>query len=407
MNQAAAFIQELLGPDWVRPQLAAYKEFRRQRSPAGRWQHRPSATSPIIPLLHWNLEDTVDQPGAPFGYWGGHPVEILERLVEEIQFFESDWAALPDQRGVTQLRWALTDPQRFFSISHELATAFFMAKRPGVTVEPWFLDPQSSLGAPDFIASTTTGDFAVQCKSEDPTARGQMPYDSFQYFAGAFQRVVEDSGKSYHLSLQLKKRLDERQLDRILTRVSRMVRRGVVTPTPWRTADTDLELLEIGSGRGVFSLDAVKRRVLARPGAPLYQELAPRGIGGPASTHRLSSLFISGKRDKELHVVIGAAAENAVKRSTTDLPLIVAVHLYHEVDFREYPSRPIVKHEFIPWTDRFFSVHPNLAMIMVTSNYELYVPVDLGDSSGVKHARAGWVLESPVWDHADVVGLGI
>lgn len=334
-------------------------------------------------------------------------MEILERLVEEIQFFENDWAAIPDQRGVTQLRWALTDPQRFFSISHELATAFFMAKRPGVTVEPWFLDPQSSRGAPDFIARTATGDFAVQCKSEDPTRRGQLSYDAFQYFAGAFQRMVEDSGKSYHLSIQLKKRLDQRRLDRILTRASRMVRRGVVTPAPWRTADTVLELLEIGAGRGAFSLDAVRRRVLGQPGAPLYQELAPRGLGGPVAARRLSSLFVSGERGRELHWVIGAAVESSVKRAATDLSLIVAVHLYQEIDFREYPSRPVLKNDFLPWTDQFFTAHRNLAMIFVSSNYELYLTRDLGDESGVKHARAGWVLESPVWDHADVAGLGI
>ena len=60
-----------------------------------------------------------------------------------------------------------------------------------------------------------------------------------------------------------------------------------------------------------------------------------------------------------------------------------------------------------PWTDQFFKDHPQVAMIYLSSNNELYVPRLVNeDQVGIKWARQGYVLESPEWDHNDVKELG-
>lgn len=167
------YICDLLGQGWVENSLDEYQQFRETWSPESRWHHRLPQVSPIVPMLYWNSRanfDEVDEPDrpVPMGFWGGHPGEVLDRLTEEIQYFESFWRNLPDGRGPRNLVWALTWPQRFFSLAHELATAFSFGSRDGVRVEPLFLDPQASPGKPDFLAHTADRSLPF---NENPTTR--------------------------------------------------------------------------------------------------------------------------------------------------------------------------------------------------------------------------------------------
>ena len=339
------------------------------------------------------------------GFWAGHPKEVLDRLTEEIQHFESYWRDLPDGTGTRNLAWALKRPQRFFSLAHELATAFFFASRDGVWVEPLFLDPQSTAGKPDFLAHTAGGSFAVQCKSHDPTAARQFPYDLWRYFAGVFHRAVHDSGRSVHLGLNLKGKMNEKQVRKIAKRVYGLASNGLSSPYPWRNSVGEFQLVELGEFAKPeqlvrLRLDAFSER------DPLYDEVVRLPTTVPGQ-YRCASLTVAGGRGEDVTEVIRRAVTSATKSRVTSNPLIVAVHLYHEIDFATFSERPLVRDRLLPWSNQFFADNPQLAMIFVSSNFESYLLRAVGDGVGIRHGRNGWVLESPVWDHDQVAALGI
>ena len=141
------YMAEILDGEWVENSLDVYPEFREAWLPQGRWSHRPPQVSPIVFLLFWHSRADFDEvagpvsPYEPMGFWVGHPKDILDRMTEELQHFEAYWREIPGDRGKSNLSWALKKPQRFFSLAHELAAAFFLGARSGVRVEPHFLDP--------------------------------------------------------------------------------------------------------------------------------------------------------------------------------------------------------------------------------------------------------------------------
>jgi len=401
-------IPDILDKKWLEKQLDDYDSFRRSWSPSIRWYHRRPTISPIVPILYWNLRDTFHGFQEPFGFWGGRPEEVLNRLGEEVDFFRTFWESLPNNRGPENLKWALTSPQRFFSISHELTTSHFMASRPEVQVEPLFLDPKSSRGKPDFIVKTPHKEFAVQCKSEDPSAASQLPYDMFQYFAGIYQRLVEDSGKSYHLTLVLKKNLELGHVYKIRNKLATLISKGLTIPYPWSTTYCDFELTEIGKELGTRSINELRRRTLNQKGDPLYHEFVPISDNILNTEGRRGSiLFIFGRRGRELYQFIQSAVTKSVQEAKTSLPLIVAIHLYQDIDLEEFWNRSSTQQYLKPWTDEFFKDNLQVAMIYLSSNHEIYIPRLVNeDYVGVKYARQGYVLESPEWDHNDVKELG-
>ena len=401
------YLADILGQDWVTSSLDGYSQFREQWSPSGRWHHRRPRTSPIVPLLYWNSRERFDSLDRPMGFWSGHPTEVLERLSRHIRRFEYFWRDLPNDRGTNNLVWALKSPQRAFSLAHELSTATYFGDRSNGEVEPLFLDPSASKGEPDFLVHTTNGRFAVQCKSQDPTKARQLPYDLWQYLAGVFHRLAEDSGRSLHLAMVLKERLSEQHVRQIAARVSRIVGQGILTPYPWRTAEGQFQLFDLDDkSHGNDPPDAMMSPVVQS--TPLYMEL----IRFPAenlSEARRASLFIGGNaRDRDdVTDVIRKLVTTSTRTASTSDPLIVAVHLYQDIDFREFPQRPLVQKNLIPWSDKFFSENPQLAMIYVSSNFGVYGLNEVQDNLGIRHARPAWVMESPEWDHADVAALGI
>ena len=410
-SEAFEYMTSILGPRWVEDALNEYEIFRDQFSPPDRWYHRLPTVSPIVPLLYWNSraeigEDTIPlKLDQPMGFWGGDPTEILKRLAEEIQHFEKFWRALPDNRGTKNLVWALESPQRFFSLAHELATAFFFGARPGVEVEPFFLDPRAEKGKPDIVAHTSDRSFAIQCKSQDPTAARQLPYDLWQYIAGVFHRLVADSGRSIHFSMGLDGDLGAKQVRQLVKKIARLIPAGLVTPYPWRSKYGEFQLVNLEEVTTSTALLRLRRSTYLHR-HPLYDEL----VRIPSLLHdesRCASFCVGGHRGDDVTAVISKAVTAATASARTSDPLIVAVHLYHEIDFREFPERPMVKEHLIPWSEKFFAVHPELAMIYLSSNYEVYNFREVGDQIGVRHARAGWVMESPDWDHTDVAALGI
>jgi hypothetical protein len=76
--------KQILGSDWIESQLDAYSSFRKTWSPKYRWYHRKPDISPLVPLVYWSTREEVTELQEPFGFWGGNPEEILNRLAEEI-----------------------------------------------------------------------------------------------------------------------------------------------------------------------------------------------------------------------------------------------------------------------------------------------------------------------------------
>ena len=410
-TEAFGYMSALLGEEWVENALDEYQQFRETWSPEGRWHHRSPQLSPIVPMLYWNSRanfDDVDEPLRtlePMGFWGGHPTEVLDRLTEEIQYFEGFWRDLPDGTGTRNLVWALTRPQRFFSLVHELATAFFFAARDGVRVEPLFLDPQSTAGKPDFLAHTAGRSFAVQCKSHDPTAARRFPYDLWQYFAGVFHRAVHDSGRSVHFGLNLKGKMNEKQVRKIAKRAYGLVRNGLSTPYPWQNSVGEFQLVDLGEFARPEQLARLRLEAISARD-PFYDEMVrlPSMVPG---RFRYASLTVTGGRGEDVTEVIRRAVTSATKSGVTSNPLIVAVHLYHEIDFATFSERPLVRDRLLPWSNQFFADNPQLAMIYLSSNFESYLLRAVGDGVGIRHGRNGWVMESPMWDHDQVAALGI
>ena len=411
-TEAFEYMAEILDKEWVERSLDEYNEFRVAWSPEGRWSHRPPQVSPIVPLLYWNSMADFDEvvgpvrPYEPMGFWAGHPKEILDRMTEELQHFEAYWREIPGDRGKANLAWALKKPQRFFSLAHELATAFFLDARPGVSVQPHFLDPKSSSGKPDILVHTTDRDFAVQCKSQDPTSARSFPFDLWQYFAGVFHRAVQDSGRSTHLNVVLDRKVEQKQMTKVAKRISNLVRRGVSTPYPVKAAWGSFQLTDMGEYPHVEDLVRLKLSAFVQA-EPLYDELValPSLVEG---RYRCASLAVAGARGDDLSEVVRKAVTAATKAARTTEPLIVAVHVYHEVDLSEFSDRPLVQNNLIPWSDRYFADNPRLALVFLSSNFERYGLRLVGDDKvGIGHGRVGWVLESPVWDHAEVEALGI
>jgi len=408
-DNSVEFLTQVLGDTWIEKELDNYQSFRKDWSPKGRWYHRRPTVSPIIPIIYWNTRESFEEIQKPFGSWGGVPSEVLNRLIEEIEKFKEYWEKLPRKRGTDNLKWALSNPQRFFSLVHELAIAFQFASKPGLQVVPLFHDPQSTPGKPDIIVQTPKMEFAVQCKSEDPSQAMQLPYDIFQYFAGMYQRLVEDSNNSYNLTLCLKKKIDIGHIYKIRNKLVTLIKGNIAAPYPWSTTYCDFELTEIGNRLGAQSVDQIMRRVRNQSGDLLYNEFIPI-LDGLVSigNRRAANLLIFGRRGKELGQVIRLAVSKSVKEAKTSLPLIIAVHLYQDIDLEEFWNRPSTQQHLKPWTGLFFKENPQIAMIFLSSNHELYLTSLVSDSQiGLKYARKGFAIESPEWAHKDVEDLGI
>lgn len=199
--------------------------------------------------------------------------------------------------------------------------------------------------------------------------------------------------------------MNEKQVRKIAKRVHGLVRNGVSTPYPWQNAVGELQLVDLGEFPRHEQLASLRLKAFSVR-HPFYDEVVrlPSMVPGRS---RCASLTVAGGRGEDVTEVIRKTVTAAAKAGATSDPLIIAVHLYHEIDFSTFSERPLVRDRLLPWSDKFFADNPQLAMIYLSSNFETYIPRAVGDMVGVRHGRNGWVLESPVWDHDQVAALGI
>lgn len=164
-----------------------------------------------------------------------------------------------------------------------------------------------------------------------------MPYDVFQFFAGSWARLVEDSGRSYFLFLNLKQRIDGAGVRRLLDTIRPLVRTILAIPTRLESDDWDVQLVELGYGPGKLSPEEVRGISLSRANESLYMDLELlRPASVLSSSPHVVGCHITGSRGYELEQYVFSTAERAARAHSGSNPLIVSVNLYQEVDMNEY-----------------------------------------------------------------------
>ena len=366
---------EVLDPAWLAHEFKRLERFRERFSPLSRWWHRPPKMSPVVPLFYWpmlGLRMTDDQP---MGVWRGDPSRILGRLLGAIMEFIDFWDSLPDGRGRKQLRNMLRNAGRFFGFLHEVRLASHI-KLSGYHVEPLFFDPASKRGEPDLIVHDGLRRFDVQCKAMNPSASSEFPYDLFQYFAGAYARLIQDSRRSYSLYLNLKQRVDADGVRRLLSDVSKLIRSGVILGGVYQKPAWDIYLVEYGLGQGTESARTAWQLSGVSQGEPLYFEVAEVGpdIGHPGLT-QIATCYVFGQKRRGLEEFVFKTANEAAQAHRGDRPLIISLAVYQDTDMGAYLNGPRVGEIYREWLDRFFEAHRGTAMLMISSNYTRYLRV--------------------------------
>lgn len=397
------FLAELVGKDWLDSQLERYRRFRKHYSTPSRWWHRLPDVSPIIPLVLWAEPGPLLLFDSPFGVWRGDARGILARLMMGIDEFREYWDQLPEGRGRKHLKYNLRHPSTFFGFRHELRLATHLTSS-GYHIVPLFFDPTSIKGGPDIIVEDGPNVYDIQCKSRNPSTATDMPYDVFQFFACSWVRLVKDSGHNYFLFLVVKKKIDMAKARRLLHTLQALIRTKLAVSTHLESDDWSIQLREIGYGPGMITPEEQTNMAHSQSGDPLYIELE---LIRPASKISRSPHFvgcyITGGKGPGLEHYVFSAAERAARAHIGDNPLIVSVNLYQETDMFKYMNGSRVKPLYDEWKERFFSNNRRVAMLLMSANYDRYLPID---DTRIVLGTKYLVEESPYWDKV-LLCLGI
>lgn len=123
-------LKNILGNDWCADELAKYKGFRERYSPTDLWSHRFPTMSPIVPLLfQYEYPDYRKSQTSPLGHWYGDPIHYLRQLAGSIFMFEDYWSKLPNDRGIDNIRFKLSEPGQFSGFVFEILVAIDSKQR--------------------------------------------------------------------------------------------------------------------------------------------------------------------------------------------------------------------------------------------------------------------------------------
>lgn len=389
-------LAEIVGRSWLDNQLRRYQAFRECHSPSSRWWHRLPNVSPIVPLVFWAKPGPTTTLENPFGVWRGDPTGILARFLASFVEFKNYWEQLPKEVLQRHLRYAFRHPWRFFGIRHELRLSTHM-KGSGYYIEPLFLNPISEKGGADILVKDGKTIYDVQCKARNPSVATSLPYDVFQYIAGSWVRLVEESRRSYFLYIIVKQKIDLDGANRLLDKVRSLLRTDLTTSGRLESEDCDIQIIEIGYGEGRLPPQKLREKALQETQNALYTEFE---LIKPASQSRrlphVAGFHVVGNKRHLIEHYVYSTTELAAKSHIGSNPLIISVNLYHEVDMNVYMNGPSVVSGFKAWTEQFFKKYPNVAMVMLSANYDRYLPID-----GVNFAVSAkyLLLESPTWDN--------
>ncbi len=374
-------LKSTLGDDWCKNQLADYKEFRENCSPTDLWSHRPPKTSPIVPLLyhHENFKDRGDQP--PLGHWYGDPIHYLKQLASAVFMFEDYWSQLPANMGVSNIQYKLTHADQFNGFVFELLVAVDskLSTYKDYEIEPIFFDPRAAEGGADIIIRKGTEEISIQCKTRNPLAALDMSFDMFQYVFGCFYRLVLDSGYNYRITLNVRRKLENTDIDRLMNLFSGAVKTGLEIPKHIEDNAYDIELSRLNIPIEGVSLGKINR-LLAKDKANLFTE-----IGGfnphkrkAKSFNRIALLSVSASQHESIEESVVNIVKRAASEARVSSPLILAIHLFRYIEWETYLRNVANQKSLDSKLDPILKSYPNIKSVNVSSNSQQYVDVPDG-----------------------------
>jgi hypothetical protein len=394
-NERLDLLAEIVGRDWLNENLIEYKEFRQKYSLESRWWHRPPDLSPVIPLVYFAMPGPRITMDEPFGVWQGDPSGILARLLVAIVEFKDYWNNIPGNLGWNNLQYFIRSPKRFYGFKHEISLATHL-KRAGYKVEPYFFDPNSKKGMADIVIEGGNQIYDIQCKARNPSTSTDLSYDRYLYFAGRWARLVADSGKSYFLFLSIRQKIEILEIDRLLEIVSNRLKNNNGHLTGIKDKFWEVDLFEIGRGDGQTPPEELRNITSRKALHPLYTDLELLRPATRSSPPLVSGCYISGHRSLNLSDYVFSTAESAARAHDGRNPLIISINLYQEMDMSEYLNGQDVSRKYYTWCKDFFSKNRNVAMLLISSNYDRYI--ETGDGHFAL-AKKYLIVESQHWDN--------
>lgn len=367
-------LENILGKEWLESQLAEYRDFREQYSPADLWSHRHPTTSTIVSLLfHYHHGDQAAKRGAPFGHWHGNPLHSLMQIAGAIYFFESYWSAIPGHLLTDHFRRKLSTAEHFNSFLFELLVAIDNSRRyGGFDVHPLFLDPATAKGGQEIILRKGSEEIDIRCSTISPVAALGMSFDTFQYLFGCFYRLVQDSGYSYKLSMNLKGALESADAEALLDPISEAVRSGFERRSLTKTALHDAELLRLNVPREGLSLAEING-LMARDTGDLLVEIGGGNPGGERKAIRVAVLSVSAAGYKLFGDQIIEAVGQAAREARPNASLVLAIHLQRYVGWGEYLGNPTHRLELRQKLEGILGRCPTVKYVDISSNRHEFV----------------------------------
>lgn len=370
-------LKTILGNEWCSAEIAEYREFREKYSPKDLWSHRLPASSPIVPLLyqHEYVNHRRNHPD-PLGYWYGDPIHLLRQLSASIFFFEDYWSKLPNDIGVNNIRYKLSTPAQFNGFLFELIVAVDskLNRYKDYEVEPLFFDPRTIEGGADIVLRKGVEEIAIQCKTRSPVSSLDMPFDLFHYLFGCLHRLVQDSGYSYKMGINLKQKIEIDDVDAILRQLKTVIASGLEITKFRKDSSFDIELSRLDIPLGGLSKAQVAER-LEQDRANLFTE-----IGGynpyqaNASTFtRIALLSVSSTKYESLGRSIVRMVKQAANETRVNSPLILAIHLYGFVKWEDYLRNPTSRQRLRRGLDTILKSYPRIKYVNVSSNRQEYI----------------------------------
>lgn len=388
-------LAEIVGQEWLITHLGEYKEFRQKYSLESRWWHRSPDLSPLIPLVYFSKpgpRDTIDEP---FGVWQGDPSGILARLMAAIVEFRDTWEKIPNKLGWNNIQYFLRAPKRFYGFKHEVSLATHL-KGVGYEVKPFFFNPISSKGMADIVVEGKKEVFDIQCKARNPSNSTDFPYDLYLYFTGRWARLVCDTGTSYFLFLNVKQKIDKLEVDRLLETIGDCLKNNTQYLKGSNNKYWDFKLSEIGYGKNQMTPEGIKNNRPWNSQDPLYSDLELLRPAASSTPPLVSGCHILGHRKLSLEDYVFRTAESAAKTHDGKNPLIISVNLYQEVDMSAYMNGPNIAKKYYSWCKDFFSANRNVAMLLISSNYDRYMEID---NTHIALGKKYLAVESQHWDN--------
>ena len=367
-------LENLLGKQWVQSQLAEYESFRKEYSPVDLWSHRHATTPPIIPLLFQYHHPEYDRKQmTPFGHWYGDPLHSLEQIASDIYSFEGYWSLMPYQLVANHFKYKLSTTEQFNNFIFELLVAKDVRHRyKAYDVEALFFDPATDRGGPDIVLRRGADETNIYCKARSPLSALDVSFDVLQYVFGCFYHLVQDSGRSYKLGIDLKGKFTVADADGLLDQLrSAFASRSEVLKEP-KDSPYRAELFRLNIPTDGLSLAQINS-LLARDTGDLWVEIGGFNPSGQAKATRVAVCSVSANEHKtfEDHVIeiVRQTATAAKGRS----PLVVAIHFHRYVGWEDYLGKLTSRVKLRQGVEGILGQHPNIRDVRVFSNGQEYV----------------------------------